>query len=237
MSSNYRRISVITHGSWGTGKSWLAATCPGPRLVLDIEGGQEDTPQEKHEWDLRKPLPKLGNDVSVIVDITSWDTVEQAMSILESGDHPFESVVLDSISELQKVLKDRISNGPDAVFDQQAWGRLLNNLEGLSRRLRDLTRKGAARRVNVVITAGTDDEKVKKKYLLQGGIRKNLSGLVDLVGYLSVEKGNDGQQIHVLRIQPSELIEAKCRLHKLSVAHGDFIVEPDIKEMIKVVNT
>jgi hypothetical protein len=239
MRNDYRRVSVVVHGSWGTGKSWLADTAPGPRLVLDAEGGYLDTPSPKVVWDPRQPPPTdLDRDTTVLVDVTSWEAVVYTMQHLLRGGHPFESVIVDSFTELQKTLKDKLGKGPDALFDQQAWGKLLAHMELFVRQLRDLTRQSATHPVNVVVVCGTDSEAIKKTFLLQGGLRKSLAGFVDLVGYLFPGRTETGEEIRVLQISPTEAIEAKCRLHRVKVAHPEgFIVEPTIRDIIRLTNT
>ncbi len=242
-SRDYRRISLLIHGWWGAGKSWLAATAPGPRLVLDTEGGFYDTPGEHTVWDPTSALPTgLTKESTVIVDTQSWDTVEDVRAILRSGDHPFESIVLDSLHELQTLLKRAVARpgeayNPNATFEMQAWGRMLNNMGEFLRELRDLTRPGSAKRLNVVLVSGTNDEMIPAKPLLEGGIRKVITGFYDVVGYLTETKDQNQKDVRVLQISPDPAAVAKCRLHNLKVKHGDHIPNPDIRKMLAVVNT
>jgi len=239
---DYRRISILIHGWWGSGKSWLAATAPGPRLVLDAEGGFYDVPGERIVWDPTTPFDKAwGKDTSVIVDVQDWATVEQVRTVLDSGDHPFETVIIDSLHELQTLLKRAVATpgtayNPNATFEQQAWGRLLNNMGELLRDLRDLTRPGSPKRINVVLVSGTNDEVVPAKPLLEGGIRKAILGFYDVVGYLTEAKDQNQDEVRVLQIRPSPLAVAKCRLHNLKVKHGEQIINPDIRKMLAVVS-
>lgn len=236
-TSTSRRISVVLHGAWGTGKSWLADSSPGPRLVLDAEGGYRDTLSTKVRWDPAQPVPRVDKDTTVLVDVTQWETVQQVMRVLLSGQHPFETVIVDSFTEMQNILKDRIGKGPDALFDQQAWGKLLAHMQLFVRQLRDLTRDSSPHPVNAIVVCGTDSEAVKKVFLLQGGLRKTLAGFVDLVGYLFPGRTEDGGEVRVLQISPTDTVEAKCRLHKLKVAHPNgFVVEPNLSKIIEVVN-
>jgi len=237
--SDERRICVAIHGWWGAGKSWLADTTPGPRLIMDAEGGVEDTPSDKVLWNPQtEDLPTgLGEDDSVVVDVTSWDDMDQVMKLLVSGDHPFESVVVDSLTEIQKQLKDRLSAGPDALFDQQAWGKLLNNMEYLVRKLRDQTRPSANKRVNVVIITGTDEEQMPKVPMFQGGLRKSYAGFFDIVGYLTTARDADGNFERRLQLQPDGIAVAKCRLHKVAIANPNgFMPNPSIPEMLEITN-
>jgi hypothetical protein len=239
---DYRRISLLIHGWWGSGKSWLAATAPGPRLVLDTEGGFYDTPGDLVVWDPNTPVDKAWTkDTSVIVDVQDWAAVETVRGILASGDHPFESVIVDSLHEMQTLLKRAVATpgskyNPNATFEMQAWGRLLNNMGEFLRELRDLTRPTAAKRVNVVLVSGTNDEVIPAKPLLEGGIRKVVTGFYDVVGYLTEAKDQNQNEVRVLAITPTPLAVAKCRLHNLKVEHGTDIINPDIKRMILTVN-
>lgn len=240
-SKAYRRISVFIYGWFGSGKSTLAATAPGPRLVIDSEGGFYDTPGTQVVWDPRESLPEgIDSNTSIIVDITTWGEFQDVMSVLRTGDHPFESVIIDSLNELQDVLKRDVADpgeqyDPNATFQHQAWGRLKNNL-GLSlRELRNLTRPSARKRINLVIVCGTDDEMIPNKPLLEGGIRKSVAGLYDLMGYLRIAKDQNGDDVRVLQIQPSPTAVAKCRLRAVHEKHGDEIVQPDIKKIIATV--
>lgn len=234
-----RKVAIAIHGWWGAGKSWFADTAPGPRLILDAEGGVQDTPSNKIMWRPQdEDVPTgLGPDDSVVVDVTSWADMDNAMRVLVSGEHEFESVILDSLTEIQKQLKDRLSAGPDALFDQQAWGKLLNNMEYLVRKLRDQTRPTAKRRMNLVVITGTDEEMTPKPPMFQGGLRKSYAGFFDLVGYLTTHKNSDGVIERHLQLVPDGIAVAKCRLHKVSVANQQgFMVNPSVPGILELVN-
>jgi len=241
-NKDYRRISIFIHGWWGAGKSWLSASAPAPRLVLDTEGGYHDTEGKHIMWDPTSPVPQdLDKETSVIVDVNEWGVIEDVMNILRSGDHPFESVIIDSVHELQDQLKRVVANpegvyDPNAVFQHQAWGRLKNNMGLLFRELRDLTRTSSPKRVNVVLVCGTDDELIPHKPLLEGGSRKVVTGFYDVVGYLRTAQDQKQQEVRVLQITPTPTAVAKCRLHSLQLEHGTEIINPDIRKMLSVVN-
>jgi len=239
-----RRIMMAVHGWWGSGKTWLAHTTPGPRLVMDQEGGSEDVEVPLIHWNpLTEPIPSgLTPDTSVVVDISEYSLVLHILGLLESGNHPFETVILDSLTENQKQLKESVAKpgaayDPNAVFDQQAWGRLLNNGELVIRRLRNLTRKASKKRVNVVVVMGSDTEAVPVKPLLQGALRKSLAGFFDLEGYLFTALDNETkQEVRIMQITPSAEAEAKCRLHKVKVHYGTHIINPDVRNILAALN-
>jgi hypothetical protein len=236
-SQDYRHIIVAIHGDWGSGKSWLADTAPGPRLIIDAEGGTLDTPSKKVVWDPHKPIPKCGKNDSVVVSVREWGTIDLVRQVLTSGEHPFNSVVVDSLTEIQKRLKDRLSQGPEAVFDQQSWGKLLNHMELWIRELRDLTWWDSVKPINVVIVTGTDDEIVPYRPMFQGGLRKSYPGFFDIVGYLTVADDADKNAEWHMQIRPNQIAKAKCRLHAVSVAFPQgSIPAPTIGKILAIVN-
>lgn len=238
-----RHISILIHGWWGAGKSWLAASAPGPRLVIDTEGGFYDTPGRIVPWDPhRQEVPHdLHPDDSVVVDVRDWGTLEEVRQILKRGEHPFKSVIVDSLHELQDQLKRAVAvpgeeYNPNAVFQQQAWGRLLNNMALFLRDLRDLTRPTAVHPVHVVLVSGSDDELIPAKPLLEGKARKIVIGFYDVVGYMTEARDQNGEIVRVLQINPTSTAVAKCRIHALHTKYGTDIPNPNLTTMIQVAN-
>lgn len=234
---SYRHLSFAIHGPWGAGKSWFADTAPGPRLTLDAEGGVFDTLSEKVIWDPAYPLPEnLTPETTVVVPIREWAPVGQVMQVLESGNHPFDTVIIDSFTEVQKVLKDTIRGGIENHWGMQQWGKLLDLADDAVRRLRNLTWPTSPKPINFVLITGTDRETLPAKPLLQGSLRKQLPGFFDIVGYIYVVPNGSGGQDRLLQVAPSDVAEAKCRPHAISLHYGGTIPNPDIKEILRVVN-
>lgn len=250
MNINERAVYVAIHGWSGAGKTWLAHTAPGPRLVLDTENGSLDTvdlPGHKRvisHWDpTTEPAPTgLKPEDTLVVNIRDLRRLKAAMVILEAGKHEFESVILDSFTEMQAMMKTHVADpgkdyNPDAVFDQQAWGRLKNHGSLLLRDLRDLTWPDAQKRVNVVVVMGSDTEALPARPLLEGGVRKQLPYWFDLVGYLfTAIEPETKEEVRVLQIAKTPDAEAKCRLHSVKVAYGAFIERPDLTNILLTLN-
>lgn len=245
-----RAIYVALHGWSGAGKTWLAHTLPGPRLVLDAENGswdveaREDKDIEVLWWDpLTQPVPvDPGDDVSVVANIRDLNVLMVLMKLLRSGEHPFTSVILDSFTEMQAMLKTKVADpgkdyDPNAIFDQQAWGRLKNHGGLILRDLRDLTWPDSKKRVHVAVVMGSDTENLPARPLLEGGVRKNLHSWFDMVGYLFTSyNGEIGEELRVLQIAKTQDAEAKCRLHNVKKTYGVFIERPDLAEVVRIVN-
>ena len=250
-----RKLSIVIFARWGMGKSWLAQTAPGPRLVADFEHGALDVVHREDAdrgtkvlpWDPAKgglDVAAIDENTSVVVQIQDYAGVQRLLPMLRSGNHPFESVIVDSLTEVQRQMKMAVANrdtdtdyDPSATFEQQAWGRLKNHGELLVRELRDLTRSGAAKPVNVVIVMGADDERLPIKPLIEGGLRKTLAGFVDIEGYLIRRYDDEGVERGILQIAPTQDVDAKCRPHLVRKAYGPAIVDPRISDIVRVINS
>jgi hypothetical protein len=232
-----RKIAILVHSESGVGKSRLLDTAPGPRLVLDVEGGTDWTPSEKVRWDpATAPPTGLTPDQTVVVTVLEYETVRQVYQWLSSGKHEFVSVCLDSITEIQKRCKDVIG-GVD-TFNERQWGELLNKMELLVRQYRDL-RQHPTRPVNVFISALTNLKDDIRKADVQGALARNLPSFVDVVGYLYTEgNAETGTLDRRMLIQPSPGFQAKDRTDVLTQRFGTRITtsECDLTCITDIIN-
>ena len=139
MASNAKQLSVLVHGAAKAGKSTFASTSPKPLLYIDVEGGTRFLPLVTVPWDPNREAPPVPDgtwDTAVVVG-RDWDTVLRAYQWLASGQHHFAAVVVDSISELQQKVIEKVSGR--AQPQQNQWGEVLRQFTGLLRDFRDLT--------------------------------------------------------------------------------------------------
>lgn len=229
------KLLLSVHGDAKVGKSWLADSAPGPRLVLDIEGGVDFTKSKKILWDPRQSPPKdLDESCSVIARITHFDQIGLIYQWLQTGDHPFRSVIFDSLSELQKRCRDSVAgvNAPD----QQEWGVILGKMEGLVRGFRDMMMEVAQPMEIIVFVSGSHDHGGKRRPMLQGQFGDTFPYYMTVVGYLYLDHQPDGSLCRRLLINPIGPYEAGDRTHLLTQHYGKNIDEPNITEMMEVVN-
>ena len=242
----YVSISMLIHGEEGTGKSWLGQTTPEPRLVLDAEGGSKVprrrypdgriVKQKKITWDpLKEEPPKEGDWQTCHVMVREYKDIDAAYAWLNAGDHPFRSVVIDSLTEVQKRCKDSIS-GMDTPSERD-WGLLLIKVEGLVRAFRDLTSHPQTPLDAVVVLALTMEKSGRRKAAVQGALGVSLPGFVDLEGYMYVKDHEDGTSDRKLLINPKDGFAAKDRTHVLSEEYGSVITNPDVEQMLVVMNS
>jgi hypothetical protein len=250
MGSYPLNLSMLIHGEHGVGKSTLANTAPGPRLVLDAEGGSRFQRQLITFWDPMVSAPpavdELRNAQGQVIGTGPWDmcivyvrdyqVVQQVYQWLAPGGHPFRSLVIDSIPEIQKKLKDQIA-GTEQLKMQQ-WGELLRILEDYIRKLRDLTFHPSNPLDAVVIVGLTHLRDGKFRASVEGKLELNMPSFVDVVGYLYVEQvPGTADLARRLLIAPINGIDAKDRTATLTETYGIVITEPNITTMLDVINS
>lgn len=233
---DHANICAVIHGEPGVGKSTLAATAPGPVLVLDAEGGFRFIKGRKIRWDpTKEPAPKPGDWDYCIVPVMEWKTVHAAYEVLSSGQHGFNSVVLDSLTEIQKRLVDNVA-GTDQPSQQQ-WGQILRSMEDFVRKLRDMTFHPTKPLQAVIFLALTHLRDETFRPFVKGSLELSLPAFVDLVGYLYTQPDAGGQLDRVLLIQPTSNIEAKDRTGILTETFGPTIPSPTIPKILDTIDT
>ena len=134
-------IKALIYGDSGAGKTTLAVTAPKP-LVLLTE---------------RQAIPSINasNPKATILICETIQDVRDVVVAIRNGDSqfaPFKTLIIDSLTEAQRMIKDEIlSKSRRDQMQMQDWGKLANNTRGLIRSLRDLP-------LNVVCTALMEHE-------------------------------------------------------------------------------
>lgn len=188
MSEISRSVTMMLYGASKVGKSTLAATAPAPRLLLDVETGHRFLPLQMKYWDpLREDPPVLdGTWDTIVVKATSWGIVLKTFQWLQSGKHPFKSLIIDSISELQiKCMNDLVA--PTEALKMQQWGELLRHMGAFLRDVRDLTMHPTAPLDAVILTAMAAERDGKSRPYLQGQLATQAPYFYDVLGALTQE--------------------------------------------------
>lgn len=227
-----RGISILIHGPAKSGKTSLADTAPAPRLFLDVEsGGSDFTSSKKVYWNPRTEKPPVADDTwdTAIVYVRDYDDINKAYEWLNSGQHPFKSVILDSISEGQTRAADKIApNG----MDLQKWGTLLREVGGSARKFRDLVTHPTKPLEAVVIVAMTYQKNGMGNWtpFVQGQLRVFLPYLYDMLAYLNEPiRNQDGSITRRLYTGPVPGYDAGGRFEAL-LPH--VIDNPNITDML-----
>lgn len=237
--SDVKRLGLLVHGTPKIGKSWLAESCPGPVLILDGEGSTDFLKRKRRqEWNPINPPPTdVGPDDVVVVKATDWQTVVLVNQWLSSGQHPFNSFAVDTLTEWQKKCKATIS--ASAFDDTRQWGQLLDKMELVVRFWRDLLDHPTHPLYAVVIITQTvEKEKGGQKPDVQGALTRSLGSFFDVIGFLR-PRMQEGQLLPTreLVIAPYPGIEAGDRTDDLTQLYpGGIIPNPDITEMVRKLN-
>lgn len=192
-----RSVSILVHGASKSGKSSFSVTTPTPRLYLDVESASRFLPIRPVIWspDTSAPPENDGSWDTAVVPTRDWGTVQKTYQWLNSGQHPFRSLTIDSISELQQRYIE-VTAGREQLT-QQGWGDVFRTVSGLVRDIRDLTMHPTNPLEAIVMTAMTRQVDGMWKPWCQGQLATVLPYLLDVCGYLWVEQTVDeltGQQ-------------------------------------------
>ncbi len=227
-----RALSILVHGLAGAGKTTLGATGPKPILILDVEKAARFIKGRKVKWNPLADAPPVADGTWDIctVSVDSFDKALKAYEYLKSGRHPFKTVVVDSISELQSKAVEKIKGRQQ--LQTQDWGKLLSAMSFFCRDLRDLTDDENIIEAVIITAMSRDYDGIIKPYL-QGQIASQVPYWMDITGYLYVTQAPDPATGEIkdtrnLLIGNHPNYEAKSRVPGLPTVIGD----PDVSRML-----
>lgn len=196
-------VCLAIYGPAGAGKTPISARVSetewgGRVLDLDAEGGARSITHMKNV------------DVT---EIKKWDDIEEATAniirLTQVGKSPWGTIMLDNLSEYSAMCMTSIagSNIPQI----QDWGKMTAKILNLVRVYRDFARTTGVNVIFIAWSAADVDENTK--LVRQGvgfnpGIASKFPGILDIVGYLTVESGT---QNRILSFAPSPRTDAKFR--------------------------
>lgn len=196
-----RQFSALIHGPSKAGKSSLSFTAPFPMVSLDAEGStkfiktagfRSATPARKIHWNPvteKAPVHDGSWDVAV-VHVPDWMTMKTFRDRVKLEPHPFKTVALDSVTEIQRKCKASLDRRMS--MQQQDWGVLLAEMDDMIRGLRDLTLVPDNTLQVALFIAETVKKDDKWRPNMQGGISVSMPYWVDVCGYLSQSETTDG---------------------------------------------
>ena len=175
-------VKGLVYGHPGAGKTYLGATMPKP-LVLLTEGDVARPTILRAQRDLGTKIP--------VWPIRSIRDLEQAYLYLRSGNHEFESVVLDSITDMNRIVMEEVvgaakarkaEHDPD-MLELKDWSRVDQKMRKILRTFRDLVML-----VLMLALAGEVMEGVIGPALYPKGLRTEAAALFNFVAYLGRTK-------------------------------------------------
>jgi hypothetical protein len=151
--------------------------------------------------------------------------MQDVYNVLYSGKHDYKTVILDSLTEIQKFNMDRImeelvKRKPEMDIDvpsMREWGKNLEQLRRMVRGFRDLE-------MHTIITALEKDDKDEitgaRKVLpmLSGQLARQVAAFMDVVGYYYIKQFGNGDAAEYKRLlltSATQKFTAKDRSGKL----------------------
>lgn len=247
MSSKTKALSALIHAPAKVGKTTFSSTSPTPMLVLDAEGGWRfiktkgwrGQPLRKVYWNplLNEPPKNDGTWDICIVTVDSWQVVTQTYQWLNSGKCEFRTLIVDSISEIQRRLKTNLVGTEQMKI--QDWGSLLTQMDMIIRSMRDLKDQPGPLECVIFIAETRKTDGIFTPYM-QGQIAVSLPYWMDIVGYLFVQPELDptdpnGQATMMVRNLMIGAHPQYVTGERVQGALPDVIRDPNITEMFKAI--
>jgi len=206
-------VNMLIYGESGSGKTTLAGSAdevPEMRkvLILDIEGGV---------LSLKSRYPNVDS-----VRIKSWDDMQRVYDELYEGNHGYNTIVVDSLTELQKMSMDEVMRKLVAQHEERdadvpgirEWNINIEQTRKFVRAFRDLPVTTIFTTLSKVdVNKRTGNSRTKPS--LAGKVADEVAGFLDIVSYLYT-KEVDGEQQRILLCGATQDNVAKDRTDKLS---------------------
>jgi len=228
-------LSVVVYGRPKVGKTRFCATAP---KVLIIDCDEKGTDSTRDDTD-----PEA-------IRVTTWSEINDIYWYLQSGEHNFESVAIDTVSGLQTLAMNFVL-GDEAARDasrdpdqpsQRIYQKVTQLMKVQITNFRNLP-------LNVIFTAhtrtreqgeGEEDITYVTGPNLSPATQSHLLGAVGLIGYMLkrevvVKQGTRRRKIRRVRmlIGPSDRFETGVRYSALSdLPHID---NPNFSDMLEVI--
>lgn len=221
-------VKMLVYGDPGVGKTVFS--CSGDRTIfIDVEGGSLSIQKRiKAKKVARKRFD-------------TFDEIEEFVRGLREKGSKADTLVIDSITELQKKLMDSIVAQHPEVKRPYGDGLTVGDWGYNTERMRRFIRMARDLDMNVIFTALAMDEKnemtgaVKTLPKMSSKLSADVCGYVDIVGYLYVDNvtNEDGESVPVRRmlVQPVGMYYAKDR----SGALGNVIDNPTFPDIYNTI--
>lgn len=222
-------LKILWYGRSGTGKTTSAGhILPKPLLIIDLKENGTDS-----------IIDVKGAKVS---KCSSWDDFEQLYWYLESGDHPYKSVLLDTVTGLQELSHKHVMEEEGKEFmSLQLRGKSSELMKTWLLNYRDLPIHvgfTAQDRTDEVETEEEDQIMPQVGPAVSPGIAKSLNAMVKLIfnTYIQEVISRAGGQIsrrmeYRIRTGPHQYYLTKIRKPK-NKSVPDFVVDPTFEDVL-----
>lgn len=167
-------LKLLVFGRNKQGKTRFAATAPNP-IIADVNERGTKSARDQHG--------------AKVFAVNQWEDIDHLYWYLRRADHEFESVVIDTLTNLQHMCmahvlgeaEDRDPNRPPSMPDRRAWGQLAELMKPMVYKYRNLPMHV----IFVTQERNVDDEEsgtTERVPDLSPGTRGVAMGAVDIIG-------------------------------------------------------
>jgi hypothetical protein len=212
--------TILIYGDAGRGKTWLAASAAevaemSPVLLIDVEGGASAVARD---W----------KDVDVI-NVSTHVEFDAVINDLLTIPHKYKTVIIDTLGVQMDRAEKFFGEKPENKGNKFGkWGDLKIWANDAVRSLH------AAPFVSIILTHAVDEKDentgaVKTVPNIPGGSKKDLPGIPDIIGYMTLQKTEDGAK-RVLVVDANDRLVTKNRFNLPAV-----IMEPSMKKITTLI--
>lgn len=177
-SPTSHKVKAVIYGASGSGKTTFAGNAK-KAIFASAEGG----------------LLSIADKNVDYVEIKSLQDLIEMRNYLSTQKHDFETVIIDSITEINDIIKLEIEKKTGKAMQLQDWGTLQKRIVEVLRSFRDLD-------MNVLFIAqekeaSKDENGVSAKLVpnLNGDMADRIAYFMDIVGYIYITKTGEHKVI------------------------------------------
>lgn len=206
------RVKALVYGTSGTGKTTFGSTAP-KVLFASSEDGLLSVAEKGVEY----------------AQIKSYKDLIDLLAFLIKGGHGYETIVIDSITEINEIIKEEIETRTKRLMQLQDWGEVQKKIKNTFRSFKSLP-------MHVLFIAQEkvihDEDKIEKIVPgLNGKAATTIAYDVDIVGYLMIDKAGK----RIMMTDPNKRLLTKDRSNKIGNATKiDFSEWVDLISKIKI---
>jgi len=228
-SGQYNRQSIIVYGESGSGKTSLAKTVPGKKIIVNAENGLRSLKGSNIDvYDIT--VDRDGNIMDRKFRFQKLLAFLELMSTQEYKDK-YEWLIFDSLAEITQCyveyLKDKHPDGKDAL---KLWGEYNDGTAGFVKALRDF----APYNILIFALESIDKDESGRRYVgidINGKISSRVPAMFDECFQLKIFTNDQGIQKRFLITSKHENNVAKDRSGNL-----DKFEEANIKDIVNKMN-
>lgn len=162
-------VKAVIYGASGAGKTFFSSTAPNP-IYASAEG-----------W-----LLSIAHMSPDFVEIKTLKDLQDLYSYLKKGGHWYETVIIDSITEISDGIKAEIEKTNNRQLELKDWWELGRKMESILRTFRDLP-------MHVLFITQENVEKDEDRVIkivpsLNGKLQTKIAYFMDIVGYILIDK-------------------------------------------------